>query len=191
MESMKLPSYKRISVLIFGGLTDRYIDAFKELTPRLRNANIRILLKAWISMAFLTTALSYFVTLIITLFLTNFLAIEFIYSIIIIVFVPVFASSFTFLFFYLYPIAKESSRKKSIENNLPFAVTHMAAIASSGIPPELMFELLIGFKEYGEISEESRLVMRNVKTFGMDSVDAIKSVAERTPSKTFRELNCF
>ncbi len=64
----------------------------------------------------------------------------------------------------------------------------MAAIASSGIPTEFMFELLTGFKEYGEISEDSKLIMRNMKTFGMSSVDSLKDIAERTPSQDFREI---
>ena len=64
----------------------------------------------------------------------------------------------------------------------------MAAISSSGVPPEFMFELLAGFKEYGEISNEARKIVRNIKTFGMSSVEAIKNVSERTPSKRFREI---
>jgi flagellar protein FlaJ len=64
----------------------------------------------------------------------------------------------------------------------------MAAIASSGIPPEFMFELLTGFEEYGEISEQSKIIMRNIKTFGMSSVDALKDVSKRMPSKDFKEL---
>jgi flagellar protein FlaJ len=51
-----------------------------------------------------------------------------------------------------------------------------------------MFELLTGFKEYGEISKQSSIIVRNIKTFGMSSVNAIVDVAKRTPSPSFRQI---
>ena len=184
-----LSIYKKISLVFFGDLVERYIDSFKPLEPHIRNANIKILLKMWICMLFFTTFLSFLVSLVsIYLILTYVISVEFYVYIFSIVFFPVFVASIIFIIFYLYPVQRENSRKKSIDNNLPFAITHMAAIASSGIPTEFMFELLTGFKEYGEVTEDSKLIMRNIKTFGMSSVDSLKDIAERTPSQDFREI---
>lgn len=181
--------YKKLSLVFFGGVVDKYIESFKPLEPHIKNANMKILLKTWVSLIIFTTVILFIITSVSTyVVLTFFIKVEFYIYLFTVIFFPVFVASVAFVIFYLYPLERENSRKNSIENNLPFAITHMAAIASSGIPTEFIFELLTRFKEYGEISEESRLVMRNIKTFGMSSVDAIKNVGERTPSHEFRGL---
>jgi flagellar protein FlaJ len=184
-----LSIYKKLSLIFLGDLVDKYISSFKPLEPHIKNANMKVLLKTWVSMLFLTTFITFIISLIsIYVLLTFLIEVEIYIYVFSILFFPVFVASIVFIIFYLYPVQRENSRQKSIENNLPFAVTHMAAIASSGIPTEFMFELLTGFKEYGEITEDSKLIMRNIKTFGMSSVDSLKDIAERTPSKDFREV---
>ncbi len=184
-----LSLYKKLSLVLFGDLIEKYIDSFKPLEPHIRNANMKVLLKTWVGMLFFTTLLSLVVSFIsIFVFLTFLIEVEFYIYIFSVVFFPVFVASIVFIILYLYPVQRENSRKKSIENNLPFAITHMAAIASSGIPTEFIFELLTGFEEYGEVTEDSKLIMRNIKTFGMSSVDALKDIAERTPSQNFRDI---
>jgi flagellar protein FlaJ len=71
---------------------------------------------------------------------------------------------------------------------MPFAINHMSAIASSGVPPHIIFKLLIDIKEYGEICNEARRIVRNVDIFGMDIISAIRNVAERTPSDDFKQF---
>ena len=184
-----LSLYKKLSLVLFGDLIEKYIDSFKPLEPHIRNANMKVLLKTWVGMLFFTTLLSLVVSFIsIFVFLTFLIEVEFYIYIFSVIFFPVFVASIVFIILYLYPVQRENARKKSIENNLPFAITHMAAIASSGIPTEFIFELLTGFEEYGEITEDSKLIMRNIKTFGMSSVDALKDIAERTPSQNFRDI---
>lgn len=180
--------YKKVSLLFFGGVVQKYIDSFKTLEPHIRNANMKILLRTWVSMLFMSTFLSFVCSFVAVYVVMSLISLPFYVYIFSVIFFPVFVASIVFITLYLYPVQKENSRKKSIENNLPFAITHMSAIASSGIPTEFMFELLTGFKEYGEVSEESKLIMRNMKTFGMSSVDSMKDVAERTPSRDFREM---
>lgn len=184
-----LDFYKKLSVLFFGGVADRSLSSFKPLEPHLKKAKINILLKAWVSMIFFTTVVILVASSMIIYFsLTYLVQIDIFMYVFSIVFLPVFVASVVFIIFYLYPVQKENSIKDSIENNMPFAITHMSAIASSGIPIEFMFDLLTGFKEYGAISDEARIIVRNIRSFGMSSVDAIKSVAKNTPSQEFAEL---
>jgi flagellar protein FlaJ len=184
-----ISSYKKTATMLFGKIAEKYIDSFRPIEPHLRNANIKILLKTWICIILLSTVLSFFISFfVIFIILTFFVQIDIFFHIFLIMFLPIFISSLVFLFFYAYPMEIERRKKSSIELNLPFAITHMAAISSSGIPPEFMFELLTGFEEYGEISEQSKIIMRNIKTFGMSSVDAIKDVCKRMPSKEFKEI---
>ena len=90
--------------------------------------------------------------------------------------------------FHSYPYQVISKRKSSIEANLPFALNHMAAVAASGVPPLVIFKLLSGVKEYGEVANEATRIVRNVENFGMDLLSAIRQVADTTPSEKFREF---
>ncbi|VVB60082.1 Type II secretion system (T2SS), protein F [uncultured archaeon] len=89
---------------------------------------------------------------------------------------------------YIYPFQRVSTKRQSINTNLPFAINHMAAIASSGVPPEKAFEMMAQFKEYGAVSTESRNLVRQINVFGKDILNAIRFTAARTPSKELKEL---
>ena len=180
-------AYKRLALMVFGGVADLTMENFRPIKPHLVMANIKVLLKTWIAIIFFTSLLvliGSFVAIVVIFLVFGLPLLEMIY---IVAFVPFIAASVTFVFFYLYPIQKSKSLEREIDNDLPFALAHMSAIASSGIPPEFMFELLTGFKEYGPISQEAEVIVRNINTFGMSSVTAIGNVAAKTPSSTFRE----
>ena len=181
--------YKKMAVFFFGRIADLSMDSFRPLEPHLKKAKINVLLKTWVSMIFLTT----FIILLIATFsiyfiLTYVIEMDVFIYVFSVVFFPVFVACIVFIIFYLYPVQRETSLRNSIENNMPFAITHISAIASSGIPVEFMFDLLTGFKEYGAISEEARVIVRNIRTFGMSSTDSIKNVIKTTPSPEFGEL---
>ncbi len=89
--------------------------------------------------------------------------------------------------FHSYPFHLTTNKKRSIEANITFAMNHAAAIAASGAPPSVIFRLLMTIPEYGEIAKESGKIMRNISAFGMDTVSAIRDVADKTPSPEFRQ----
>jgi flagellar protein FlaJ len=180
--------YKIISVRLFGKLVDKYIDNFTPLKPHLEGAGIQILLKTWVCMILFGTSGLYLLSLIVTFSVVFFLDLGPIFLVYTVVFIPILAASFSFVFFYIYPIQKSNSIKGEIENNLPFALAHMSAIVSSGIPPEHMFDMLTDFEEYGGIANHAKMIVRNIRTFGMSSTRAISDVANKTPSQTFRQV---
>jgi len=90
--------------------------------------------------------------------------------------------------FHSYPFHLLTSKRGDIESNTPFAINHMAAIASAGVPPVVIFRLLSNVKEYGEIMQESRRIVRNIDVFGMGLTHAIRNVADRTPSDGFKQF---
>lgn len=180
--------YKKFSVRIFGNFVNKYIESFEGLRPYLKGAGIGILLKAWICIALLTTMLSYILSAGAVVILGSIFHLDFLIFLYLLIFAPIMIASLVFLFFYIYPAQRANKIKNSIENNLPFALSYMSAVASSGVPPEFMFGLLTGFKEYGEISKQAGLIVRNIKNFGMSSVMAMRDVAERTPSPQFKQI---
>lgn len=183
-----MPIFEKLAKATFGWLVDKYIKNFEPLKPHLRGARINVLLNTWVSITFFFTALAYVTSLAAVLIVGTLFDIFYLIYILMLVFIPILSAAFTFLIFYIYPIEKAKSRARSIENNLPFAITHMAATASSGIPVEFMFSLIGGFKEYGEISEEANTIVKNIRAFGYSSIVAMKNVATQTPSKKLREI---
>jgi archaeal flagellar protein FlaJ len=182
------PLYEKLAQKAFGWLVENNTKDFEPLRQHIRGARINVLLKTWVCVIFLTSVIAYVLAFAMVIVVFGFFIETFyLYYYIMLAFVPVLVAAFTFLGFYLYPIQRSKSRASSIDNNMPFAITHMAATASSGIPPEFMFSLIAGFKEYGEISTEASMVVKNIRTFGSSSVSAMKSVASQTPSKQLKE----
>ncbi len=90
--------------------------------------------------------------------------------------------------YHSYPYHMLTSKKNRIDANMPFAVNHMSAIAASGVPPFIIFKIMTTVPEYGEITHEAERITRNIEVFGMDIISAIKNVADRTPSPTFKQF---
>lgn len=178
--------YRKAAVALFGRWADS--KGFRKLHPHLQAAGIKILVKAYASVILLSSALAFIATLAALWALLWLGSITFLTFLPLIVTLPVFASLSTFAFLYFYPAQKAASVRKSLENDLPFAIAHLSSIASSGIPPEAMFELLTNFREYRQVATHASLVVRNIRTFGMSSTSAIASVADASPSPEFRQV---
>ena len=181
------PLYKT-SEALFGGVAKKYESSFISIKPFLVSASLNVVLKTWVSLLLMCSLIAYAAafTAIIALYVLMPFAIELLIYLLFIV--PTLSAAFTFAGLYVYPQQRTKSIEKQIEVDLPFALSHMNAISSSGVPPEYMFELLMGFEEYGAISDQARLIVRNIREFGMSSVNALKNVARRTPSRTLSEV---
>ena len=175
---------KKISVIIFGRVTDKYSDKFGTLKKKLKESGIKILSRTYISMIFFFTTISFFVSIpiVFLILLINSISPVFIPP------VSLGIAALTFASLYYYPYQRAYARKRSLDFNLPFAINHMAAIASSGVPPKILFKLLSKFEEYGEISKEASKIIRNIEVFGQDITTAIENVALNVPSEDFKEL---
>lgn len=182
-------NYRGYATALFGTVADAYEKSFQTLREALVKADIKIAYRTYMSVSILTTAIIYIVAAVGTVIISQLLlkpsAIMFTYYII---FIPILTAVMCFLMFNFYPSQKVSSRRKSIEVNLPFVLTHMGAIAESGVPPQMIFKLMSQFREYGEISKEMGKIVRNIDTFGIDPLTAIKEVAQKTPSESLRQL---
>ena len=92
------------------------------------------------------------------------------------------------ILFYFLPYAIASNRTHSIETNMPFAINHMAAIASAGVPPETAFRMLVEYGKYGEFSNEIKKIVKRMNTLGEDLNKSVVYVLKTTPSDKFREF---
>jgi flagellar protein FlaJ len=97
-------------------------------------------------------------------------------------------SIFSFFLILLYPYDRYISRKKDLEENLPYALNYLSTLADAGIPPLVMFETLSRFKEYGEVSRQSLNIVKQVKIFGRDLNKVLLDKAKEIHSETFSEI---
>lgn len=173
---------------LFGPTVDKNSEHFEGLKEDLKKADMDVLYRTYVSKAFLYTAL----------ILVLGIPAGAIYSIIqgfaipgilrYTIGIPLAVATLLFTVLYMYPSQKAKSRQKNINENLPFAMNHLSAIATSGIPPSSMFELLSNFDEYGGISKEAEKVSRRVNAFGEDFTTALREVADNSPSEAWDEV---
>ncbi len=177
---------KAISVRLFGKWADKYSSSFESIRKPLSESGMKMLFRTYVSLIFFVPLLGFFISFFTVLFIVY--STLHMHTILESLMVSSGAAAVAFAAVYLYPISAAGSRKRSIDANMPFAINHMAAIASSGVPPSTMFRLLIGFGEYGELSKEAEKIVRNIDLFGQDVVTSMKEISKRTPSADFKEL---
>lgn len=178
---------RSIATSVFGGLVDKYEYRFLVLKNNLPKADIKIPFRSYMSMVFFLTTLIFVSTFIILASALEFVATTLMMKVVYMIFVPIVNAIVCFAILIFYPIQKRTNRKKNIESNLPFVLTHMGAVAQSGVPPYVIFRLIAEFEEYGEVAKEMKKVVRNIDAFGIDPLTAVKEVAERTPSDELKQ----
>lgn len=179
---------KELVISVFGPIADRIQKHFSFLKYYLALADMKILLRTYLSISCAIIFASFIFTFTFSYFFLTFLEYSLIQKIFFSTGGALIASLISFFASILYPVARVQSRRRDIETNLPFAITHMSAIASSGVPPSTMFRLLTGFEEYGEISKEAKKIVQNIDVLGLDITTAIREVARKTPSDSFKQF---
>jgi len=182
-------TFRGFATSIFGNFVDKYATPLSIIKDSLPQANIKIAFRTFMSIVCLTSTFVYLAALTaIIILLTTILKASLLMSIFYILFIPMLTAIVVFVLISFYPQQIASTRRKNIETNLPFVLTHMGAIAESGIPPYVIFKLISRFKEYGEVSKEMKKIIRNIDVFGIDPLTAVKQVAEKTPSENFKQI---
>lgn len=185
-------SYGKFSNSICEGmtlsLTKKYPKFFESVKINLRQSDIKILSKTYISMMLFSTLLSGLVALAFFFILFILLQMDLLSVILRTLVFSLVAAVAGFTTFYLYPSSIANRRRREIKEDLPFAIIHMAAVAGSGAQPIAMFDLILSSKEYKGLEGEVRKIVNYVNLFGYDLSTALKSVGLTTPSKPFKEL---
>jgi flagellar protein FlaJ len=177
-----------VAIKLFGRVSDKFSSSFVSLKEALVTANARILFRTYLSLAFFFAFITFVATFLMTLlFVINF-KLNLIFALFGLLIVPLFFASLTFFMIFVYPFSVSQTRRRDIEANLPFALTHMAAVSESGAPPLTIFKILSKFSEYGELSKEADKIARNVELFGLDEISALKESANKTSSPELKDV---
>ena len=173
---------------LFGPTVDRFKDQFEDLQKNIRESNMDVLFRTYVAKMMLFSLTGLLGGILFGAIYALSTGATFFKSIQYVIGFPIALSIAIFGFMYLYPSQKSRSREKEINENLPFALNHLGAIATSGIPPKSMFELLNSFEEYGGISREAGEISRRVNVYGEDLTTALKEVAKKSPSDDWSEV---
>jgi flagellar protein FlaJ len=93
-----------------------------------------------------------------------------------------------YLFSITYPFIRLKSRKAKIDLKLPHAIVYMQSLSKSMPLFEIFKSIFLEKELYGEVSEEFGFIVRDVELFGENLLNAIKNLADSTPSENLKEL---
>ena len=184
-------SYRLLAFKIFHklGIAKYLTPIFQSTKKMLHKAELYMPVEEYVSTALLTiTLITPFLLLFIRLILINMYEMT---PLVATVIATVGTSLFdiaVFIGFMIYPEYKVDNIKRNIELNIPYATTHMATVAGTGVPIYLIFKIIGDFPEYGELAKQCRRIARNIEVFGYDTISALSEVATETPSPSFKDL---
>ncbi len=182
---------RRYSLLAYT-LLKKYISSilpyFKDLKKTLESAYINIPLEEYLATMMMTEILSAPLGFSIGMIVGMAIGMDW-FGLFILGFVSmVISAAFILVIFLTIPEYSLRKVKGNIEKFLPYAATHMATIAGTGVPPQTIFQMMGNFKDYGMVSYVCQRITRNIGVFGYDIVSGISEEAKRVPSYKFRDL---
>ena len=88
----------------------------------------------------------------------------------------------------LIPISMVSSRRHSIESELPFFAAYASFMARGSISLARVFERFSIMPLFRGMMREARLFLRETRIFGRDPLSALEKIASTNPSAVFRDF---
>jgi hypothetical protein len=92
------------------------------------------------------------------------------------------------LFMYFYPSLERKTLENKLNQELPFATIHMAAISGSRIEPTKIFKIVALTREYPNLEREFNKLLNEINIYGYDLVTALKDSALNSPSQKLADL---
>ena len=169
-----------------GGPVLQYLSYFQDLRPQLSKANIGLSLPEYVSMMIFTAIIGGIFTLFLggSIWAISAGITGFVYGIA----MSMMVAAGIMIGFYIYPEVLIRRRASKIKDTLPFATMYLSTLAGTGTSVPKLFRVLSEVEEYGEVTNEAKKISRDIETFNMDTTQALRKAAERTPSREFKEL---
>ena len=94
-----------------------------------------------------------------------------------------------FLLIWNAPKFSQFSRAAAFENELPFLIGFMAAMAGGGLSPIITLRRVAELSSvFPASSKEAKRILVDIDVFGLDPLTALEKAAKYNPSKTFSEF---
>jgi archaeal flagellar protein FlaJ len=175
-----------LAMVFFGGYYRKKRARFSFLSNDLIKAKMSITVERLLSDATLYSLILSSVFVILGLTISALLGIT-VLTFVLVVFGGMVIFLVLFLLFMFYPRVKSWERKGKINGRLPYAISWMSFMASTGVIPYNIFRKVAEKEEFfGEVSNEAKLVVKDVELLGFDFVSALRDLASVTPSAPMR-----
>lgn len=181
----KFSGYITASNKLFRNMANRLVTSgtFDSLRQDLIRITSPLIINSYVSLMLFSTMMAFFggiilgiIFLIFGLGITSVILTPFVLAIII------------FALFYIYPSSKRKSLEKEINQELPFLIIYLAAIATSGIEPSKIFQIIVTSNDYPVTRREIKKLTNYINFYGYDLVSALKAVAKNCPSDRMAQL---
>ncbi|HLM91107.1 MAG TPA: type II secretion system F family protein [Thermoplasmata archaeon] len=101
---------------------------------------------------------------------------------------PVAGAGLTFVAMPGVPGSTAKARGRKIDRKISAAMSFVSAMASADVNVDQIFKELARQKIYGEVAEEAAWITRDTELLGYDILTAIRTAAQRSPSKRFQDF---
>jgi flagellar protein FlaJ len=173
---------------LLGNKVNRISFLFKGLEKQLPRADIKVDFKAYVSLTLsfsFISGLSIFAVVFLTSLLVGAtLAIALLVASI----VGLMSGILFFGILYSYPSMQVGTRRRILEEELPYVASHMAVLSKANMPPERIFRSMTLIQDMGVRSiaaEESKNIIRDVGFLGYDILSAMEERIRNSPSPRF------
>lgn len=197
----KSNKYAKISNMFFKNMSNRFIENgyFGNLNRNLRKINSGFVLGTYLSMLFFTVLLTFIASIFLLIFLM-FFDVFFIFPFISFAEKSVLTKFLTYFWivfvapavagflFYYYPMTESKNVGNRINQELPFVTIHMSVIASSGVNPVNIFDIIVKGGEYRYSNIVFKKILNLINFHGEDIVTALRKAANSSPSPRLGEL---
>jgi flagellar protein FlaJ len=183
-----MSSFEKMAMRYLDKYIEPHLEVFSDLKKDLKRSGMRKTLEEYLSTSLLMCIILFVIELPIFSLIFSLLNLGFLFSFFMAITTSVLICSFFFLMFINYPKFIMRDKARSIDKTLPFAGIYLSTIASSRLPPHRIFEIFSKFKEYGEVTNEARRIVADMKMFGLNVYDSLEKAVDRTPSKELRDL---
>jgi flagellar protein FlaJ len=96
-------------------------------------------------------------------------------------------SGFSFGFFPFVVSSRISTRKRQIDHEMPFILSELSILASTGLTPIKIMRRIAQRSEDTAVNVEFKKIIYKIDVKGKDLISAISETAKETPSPIFRE----
>lgn len=186
-----LTKYQSIAYKIFGNLAKKSTQ-IEYIKVNLQKAYIEVRPEAYIAFAWMNALMGAIAGMVLiflyAIILPAFGIILPVKLLAIIIPAPILIAALAYFITLMIPESKVSSRRKDIDNKLPYALNFIAAMATAGVTPAVIFKSLAEQKVYGEVSKEAAWIYRDIAIFNIDIITALRNAVARTPSIRFQEF---
>lgn len=179
-------AYKTLCFRLIGSFFEKRKDRYKRLGEKLRMANWKFTPDVYLSVVIITTLLTAILSCSI-FFIIFYLILQSPSWILYTLGLTGVAVIAITVFFPFTMQSKISNRKTHLEQEIPFVLSELSILASTGLTPIKIMRHMAQRKEIGVAHSEFKKIIFMVDVEGKDLITALSEAAKETPSPLFRE----